>query len=270
MRLRERSKGHPASEEELKQTFHAAELLSHEDGLALNSVICCSGNGHYVLAPLVPIPVDSFEVARQFKQFGHQIAREIADHVKDVKIDPVYNRSRVMRLMGTWNSKGFPVAGRLHRRAHFITNLPAGRSIALHHMILNTDVDELRNPAGPLLKGLRCDLRKLENCQFIQWCRAYLEHVSEPLWWALITNLAYLEGGISLIHEISRLDMYRYDHCDTERVIQRVINSGYKPVLCKTLSSQAMTCSGRGRFQCSQINQCPARSPMFMAALHTI
>ena len=34
----ERSKRHPASDEELKQTLHAAELLSREEGLTLNSL----------------------------------------------------------------------------------------------------------------------------------------------------------------------------------------------------------------------------------------
>ena len=54
----QRKQGHPASEKELLQSFQAATLLSHEDGLALSSTVCCSGNGHYVLAPIVPIPVD--------------------------------------------------------------------------------------------------------------------------------------------------------------------------------------------------------------------
>ena len=95
-------------------------------------------------------------------------------------------------------------------------------------------------------------------------------NVSEPLWWALITNLAYLEGGIPLIHEISSLDTHRYDIRDTDRVIQRVKNSGYKPVLCKTIISKSMACAGKESFQCSILNQCPARLPMFMAALDTI
>ena len=61
-------KGRPASEEELEKSLEAATLLSREDGLALSSVICCSGNGHYVLAPIVPVPVDSPDVVKQFRQ----------------------------------------------------------------------------------------------------------------------------------------------------------------------------------------------------------
>jgi len=55
----ERAEGHPASDEELAQSLRAAQLLSREEGLAMGSTICCSGNGHYVLVPIVPIPVYS-------------------------------------------------------------------------------------------------------------------------------------------------------------------------------------------------------------------
>jgi len=266
----ERTKGHPASDEELAQTLCAAQLLCREDGLALCTTICCSGNGHYVLIPIVPIPVDSDEVAVKFRNFCRQLVEKVAGRITGVKFDPVFNLSRVMRVMGTMNRKGPPAPGRPHRRAHFVTEPMFARSMALHHMILNTEVDESYNTAGPLPKGLHCDLQKLENCQFIQWCRAYPEQVSEPAWWAMITNLAYLEGGIRLIHEISRLDRYRYDYANTQRVIQRVIDAGYKPMSCTTIISETVTCPGRGRFQCSRIKQCPAKAPMYMATLHTV
>lgn len=103
---KERTKGCPATEEELQQSLQAAILLSRENGLALSSTICCSGNGHYVLAPVVLVPVDSDEVAEKFRQLCRQLAQRIARQVSGIKIDPVYNLSRVMRLMGTTNGKG--------------------------------------------------------------------------------------------------------------------------------------------------------------------
>jgi hypothetical protein len=272
----ERVQGHPASDEELLQSFHAAQLLSREDGLALSSNICCSGNGHYVIVSIVPIPVDSNEVAVQFRNFCLWLVGKVSNQVSGVKFDSVFNLSRVMRVIGTMNNKGQPAPGRPHRRAHIITKsvlaISNARSRVLHHMILNTEFDEpYKDSGGKVLpKSLRCDLQKLEKCQFIRWSRAYPEHVSEPAWWALITNLVQLEGGIPLIHEISKLDKYRYDYSDTERVIQRVINSGYKPVLCKTLISESMVRTGHGKFQCSMFERCPARAPMFMAAIDSI
>lgn len=38
----------------------------------------------------------------------------------------------------------------------------------------------------------------------------------------MITNLVYLEGGPELVHEISRLDMFRYDYQQTQRLIEQV------------------------------------------------
>lgn len=266
----ERAKGHPASEEELYWSMQAAELLGRENSLASYSTICCSGNGHYVLAPIVPVAVYSNDEAAKFKQFCKQQSLKIAAQTSNVRFDPVFNLSRVMRVIGTLNGKGQQSAQREHRRSYFVTEPVFKRSMALHHIICNIEIEEPKNNNSLLPLNLRCDLEKLEKCLFIQWCRKFPENVSEPLWWAMITNLTYLEGGIQLIHEISKLDKHRYDYFNTERVIQQIIKSGYRPVLCKTITSNSMACAGRGKFKCSIFSHCPARAPMFMAALKTI
>ena len=40
----QRQQGHPASEEELKETLRVAQWLTRQEGLALSSAICCSGD----------------------------------------------------------------------------------------------------------------------------------------------------------------------------------------------------------------------------------
>jgi len=266
----ERTKGHPGSEEELLQTLYAAQLLCREDDLVLSSTICCSGNGHYLLAPMVPISIDCDVIGVKFKCFCRQLAERIACQVHGIKFDPVYNLSRVMRVMGTKNCKGQETPERPHRLAHFVTEPVEAKSMAVYHMIRNIEVEHPLSSAKPLPKGIRCDLSKLQNCEFVHWCREHPEQVSEPLWWGLITNLACLEGGQALIHEISKLDNIRYDYSNTERVIQRVFAAGYKPASCQTLISYAMNCSSKGRFQCSRIRQCQAKAPMYMSTLRTI
>ena len=206
----------------------------------------------------------------KFKAFCQSLAARVAGTVEGVRIDPVWNLSRVCRTVGTWNLKGIASADRPHRRAYFVTEPIVDRSIALHHMILNMEVGQPVQTGEHIATGLKCDLRKIERCEFIRWCRAYPSSVSEPLWWALITNLAHLEGGIELAHEISRLDSVRYDYSDTQRKIQRAIAAGYRPVSCKTLVSESMTCLGRGRFQCSRIGKCQARAPMYLTTLFTV
>jgi len=144
--------------------------------------------------------------------------------------------------------------------------------MALHHMILNTEIE--RNAPSDcekeLPKAIKCNLSKIEKCCFIQFCRTNPELVNEPQWWGLITNLARLEGGQALIHEISRLDEARYDYGNTERVIRRVLVSGYRPVSCKMLMSSTITGHGRGSFTCPEIRGCPARAPMYMTSLYTV
>jgi hypothetical protein len=199
-----------------------------------------------------------------------QIAANAADKVNGVRIDPIFNLSRVARVSGTLNLKGHPLPDRPHRRAHFVTEPPLGRSFALHQMILNTEVPEVVRTAKSMPKGLKCDLAKIEECEFIQWCRRQAQEVSEPQWFALISNLAPLDAGFELIHAISALDGGRYDYTDTQRVIERVLREGYNPVNCAALVSPPMARPGRGVFRCSRIGKCAAKAPMYMAANRTV
>ncbi|MFC1633600.1 hypothetical protein ACFL5Z_02050 [Planctomycetota bacterium] len=258
----ERMKGRPASEEELEKSLEAATLLSREDGLALSSAVCCSGNGHYVLAPIVPVPIEGDETAEKFRHFCHWMAERTARQVDGIKIDPVYNLSRVMRLMGTANGKGQPSEGRPHRTACFATDPIPARSMALHHMILNTEIAAPVEATAARANKIDCDRTKIESCEFIKWCRRNPMDVSEPQWFAMITNLAHLEGGPELIHEISSLDMFRYDRQQTQRLIQRVLDREYRPTNCKTIRNND--------FSCPKFGQCQVRAPMYLGHLFSI
>ena len=258
----ERMKRHPASEEELQQSLQAAMLLSRENGLALSSSSCCSGNGHYVIAPISAISVDDNDIPAMFKHFCYRLDAKVSGQVSGVRIDPVYNLSRVMRLMGTVNRKGQATQERPHRRAHFVTEPVPAKSMALHHMILNTEITsparENNTPSGTI----KCDLSKIEKCEFVKWCRKYPMEVSEPQWFAMITNLAHLEGGPELIHEISRLDIFRYDYQQTQRLIERVQERGYSPTNCTTIKNNS--------FYCPKFGQCQVRAPMYLTHLFSI
>jgi len=258
----ERSKGYPASEEELRQSYRAAQLFCQQEGLALSSTICCSGNGHYVLAPIVPIPVYGNDIAAKFKHFCQQLAQKIAGQVSGVKIDPVYNLSRVMRLMGTVNCKGEATTDRPHRVAHFVTEPLPARSVALHHMIVNTEAPFAFAQRESRPTGIKCNLTKIETCEFIRWCRQHPTDVSEPLWFAMITNLAHFEGGCQLAHEISRLDMFRYDYQQTQRLIDRVLTKQYHAISCEELKLRG--------FCCRKLGRCSVSAPMYLTDLFSV
>ena len=266
----DRQQGFSASRDELKDTFQAARLLSRQEGLAQSSTICGSGNGHYVLAPMLPIEAMCREIADQFRSFCQYQVGQIKSQVKGVKLDPVYNLSRVMRLMGTMNRKGQKTNQRPHRLAQFVTEPLLTRSFALQQMIMNTEVAQVSLISADLTPGIKGNLEKLEKCSFIRWCRAYPEKVSEPQWFGLVTNLARLAGGVELIREISRLDSSRYDEQQTQKLIERVLKQGYKPIHCDLLMNQAPKSNGYGCFCCIEMGSCPARAPMYLAASHTV
>jgi len=258
----ERVKGHPASDVELQHSLHAATLLSQENGMASSLTVCCSGNDHYVIAPILPISVDDSNISAKFRHFCCQLAARVAHHVSGVKIDSVYNLSRVMRLMGTVNGKGQAVEDRPHRRAHFVTEPVQAKSMALHHMILNAEIPVPARETNTKTNKIKCYLSKIEKCEFIKWCRKYPMDVSEPQWFTMITNLAGLEGGPNIIHEISRLDIFRYDYQHTQRLIERVQERGYSPTNCKTIRNNG--------FYCPKLGQCQARAPMYLTHLFSI
>ena len=265
----ERNAGYAASDRELEKTLSVAQAISGQDGLVLSSVICRSGNGHYVLTPIVPIAVDSDDIAIKFRRFCQWIA-EPYQSVKGIRVDQVFDLPRVMRAIGTKNGKGIATSDRPHRMAHFASKPTLGRSMALHHMILNMDIDQIGKSTQALPKVIRCDLRKLEQCDLIRLARNNPSSISEPLWFALITNLVYLQGGRELIHSISKLDMARYSYIKTEQVINRVLERNYRPILCQNFSALQPTCLAKEKFHCPRIKTCPARSPIYLASLHTV
>jgi len=183
----------------------------------------------------------------------------VAAQTGGVKFDFVFNLSRVMRLIGTINRKATETPDRPHRRSYFVTEPLPVMSQALRHMILNTNFTV---PQENIASGtLKCDLSKIDTCQFIQWCRTHPKDVTEPQWFAMITNLARLEGGQKLIHQISALDISRYDYRQTQRVIRRVLDRGYSPTTCKSLIASG--------FVCNKADRCSVIAPLYLATLHT-
>lgn len=248
-----RDKRYPANNNELKKSLLAAKTLTNENELTDNATICCSGNGHYVMNPIVPIEIDCHDIGKRFKQFCNQKAETIKSF-EGIKADPVYNLSRVMRLMGTVNGKGVEIDRRIHRRACFTSEPVLERSAALYHIILNTELPSPPNPDHKRKCIVRCNINETKKCEFIKWCTNHPMNVTEPLWFAMITNLANLQDGPQVIHEISMLDMFRYDYQKTQNMIDRVIRSEYFPLSCEKIKSYGFSCPNLGR--------CKAKAPM--------
>jgi len=94
-----------------------------------------------------------------------------------------------------------------------------------------------------------------QRCPFIQHCKKNAATLSEPDWYAMITNLALFEGGVSAIHALSKL-YPQYSEKATNAKIAHFYNTGTKPITC------AKICGDNG-FQCPKHKDgsCKAKAP---------
>ena len=87
-------------------------------------------------------------------------------------------------------------------------------------VVHNTDSTAIKGcgvQKGLLLVGRRCEFNK--------FCKRNAKTLPEPLWYALITNLAIFVGGVEAIHSISKPHP-NYSYEETERKIEHFLNGG--------------------------------------------
>ena len=154
--------------------------------------------------------------------------------VKQFDGDPVcVNESRVMRLPGFYHCKKEPVMvecisfhpERKYTQDQLSDALP----------VLDENPIEKKNGSG---KGLDIVMR---SCDFLQHCRDDAASLSEHDWYAMITNLASFDGGTALIHELSA-PYPGYNEANTQKKINHFLESGTKPITCKTICEKGFKC----------------------------
>ncbi|MDO4549110.1 MAG: phage/plasmid primase, P4 family [Clostridia bacterium] len=160
------------------------------------------------------------------------------------------NPSRVLRLPGFYHNKEEPVMvtclrydpWQTYTQDELLEALGAEKGIA-------PDVpdDGFDMPLVEDRKGLE---RVVERCAFIQYCRENAAILPEPLWYAMITNLASFNGGRKAIHDLS-MAYPGYERLETERKIDHYLGSRTGPTNCLTLQAKGYTCPRRMDGTCS-------------------
>lgn len=91
-------------------------------------------------------------------------------------------------------------------------------------------------------------LKKAFRCAFMRYCWDHRQDLAEPLWYAMISNLASLRpGGVSLIHTFSE-DYPKYSSEETNaKILQALDRTG--PHRCKWIRSQGFDGTGCSRCQ---------------------
>jgi len=165
----------------------------------------------------------------------------------------IANPSRVMRLPGFYHNKAEPLPvvcllfepTRRYSQAEIIAALPP----------TTVKPPVRQGHQEPFAEKLEIN-RVLSHCAFIQHCRDHAESLTEPLWFAMITNLAAIPGAVPVIHSLSE-SYPDYDPVATDAKIARIITKNMAPLSCETIK-------GCG-FDCPRRRSCTARRPQDLA-----
>ena len=96
------------------------------------------------------------------------------------------------------------------------------------------------------------DIGRVLECEFLQYCDGHRAALPEPLWWAMLSNLAVLPGGRELAHEYSR-GYPKYRVSETNAKLKHV--SQYPPITCAKIRELGYACGRR----------CEVKSPAALA-----
>lgn len=148
--------------------------------------------------------------------------------------DPMcINESRVMRLPGFNHCKKEPVM------VECISFHPERKYTQeqLKEVLPGMEEQPVETKSGTE-KGIEL---LLHGCDFIKHCKDNAQNLSEHDWYAMITNLAPFEGGTKLIHKLSE-PYPDYAESATQKKINHFLESGTKPMTCRTIAEKGFKC----------------------------
>ena len=147
------------------------------------------------------------------------------------------NESRVMRLLGFYHNKtDTPVMVRC------VCFHPERRYTQEQLLAVLPEPEESK----PAQTAHKCGAAKgaesvMRGCQFMQHSRDNAANLSEPLWHAMITNLAQFGEGREMIHKLSE-PYPGYTSEETDQKINNFLNSGTGPMTCEKICERGFKC----------------------------
>lgn len=93
------------------------------------------------------------------------------------------------------------------------------------------------------------------HCDFFEYCKENAATLTEPLWTAMISNIAPLAGGEQKAHELSQ-PYPKYSATETQEKIERVKKEEIKPYHCSTISKLGFDCPKL------KTGECKVKSPI--------
>jgi len=181
-----------------------------------------SGGGYHAYAMLdEPVGPDEFD---RIERINRGIARRIGGDLAST------DAARILRVPGTLNFKYSPA-----RPVKLAEYSGVGEvRYSLDELSMYEDLGEKgASPSELALEGKLNDLDDIKKCMlgcsFLQHCKADASSLSEPEWWAMISNLCGFRGGRNVIHEMSK-PYPGYSARETDEKILHCLNA--PPVGC--------------------------------------
>lgn len=164
------------------------------------------------------------------------------------------NESRVLRLPGFCHCKQEPV---LVECVKFNPELRYAQSDLEKHLPNLSDASAPAKAASQAVKASHGLNAVLKRCAFMEHCDKDAETLCEHDWYAMITNLAVLEGGEAVVHSLSS-KYPGYSAVETQAKIKHFLNSGTKPMTCAAIAEKG--------FKCPRMTDgsCPCKAPAAM------
>lgn len=187
------------------------------------SIIVNSGNGiHGYWLLDTPYKITDSEsknhIVTLFKDFGKYINSEAKK--LGYKIDNVSDLARILRLPGTLNHKL-----KNKTKCEVIFSRENRYKIDDFFKIIDSSpvstAEHITRGGSPLV----------QKCTFIKYCKDNAKILPEPLWHAMITNMASLKNGAEIIHEFSK-PYPNYSKSETDEKIHHALRED-KPHTCR-------------------------------------
>jgi len=163
------------------------------------------------------------------------------------------NESRCMRIPGFYHSKQEPV---MVECIQFEPNLRYTQE-QLKAVLPKVEVPDIDITARTEFDGkVGSGQRLMEKCAFCQHCRDDATSLSEPEWYAFITNMALASDGAGIVHETS-MPHPHYNKAETDNKIRHAIKET-KPHTCEYIKT---------RLGFTNCRDCKVKAPIALAVL---
>ena len=163
------------------------------------------------------------------------------------------NESRCMRIPGFYHSKQEPV---LVECIKFEPQIKYTQS-ELQALLPQVQIPEYDAESRTEFNGeVGSGQRLMDKCEFCRYCKENAARLSEPEWYAFVTNMSLTRDGAELVHEISK-PYPRYSKAETDDKIRHAINE-HKPHTCLYIQE---------RLGFKKCKDCSVKAPVAYAVL---